>query len=52
MSEVVYRLDQNDVTAASLGDDGILAGMRPGSIWISIVLPVENTNRIKELVEE
>ena len=42
------------VTAAFLsGDDGILAGMRPGSIWIEhSTTDFENTNRIKELVEE
>ena len=42
------------VTAAFLsGDDGILAGMRPGSIWIEhSTTDFENTNRIKELVEK
>ena len=42
------------VTAAFLsGDDGILAGMRPGTIWIEhSTTDFENTNKIKELVEE
>ena len=40
------------VTAAMQGDDGILAGLRKGSIWIEhSTTDFENTGRLRELVE-